>query len=66
MQGKIKKIIDTIIAQRSKGSSVVANLTRAKLAMKGVICDKYNETSEDDPAVIEKLKQIASELSIVI
>ena len=66
MTGKIKEIIDSIILQRSKGNSAVANLTRAKLAMKGVICDKYNEASEDDPAIIEKLKQIAIDLNIKI
>ena len=58
MAGKIKMMIDEIIEKRSKGNPAVADVIRAKLLMKGINYDKYTSTSEDDPAVIETLKDL--------
>lgn len=66
MAGRIKEIIDAIVEQRAKGNPALENLTKAKLAMKGVIPEKYTEVSADDPAIIEKLIGIASELNIKV
>lgn len=66
MAGTIKKMIDTIIAQKSKGDPVLAKTTKVKFVLKGIDPDKYTMTSEDDPTVIEKLKKIAAELCVAV
>lgn len=64
MAGSIKKMLDIIIEQRSLGNPVIERLTRAKLAMKGFIYDKYTNFSEDDPIKISTLRDIAQELNV--
>ncbi len=64
MPGKIKATMDIIIEQRSKGNSVIMRLTKAKLAMKGFIYEKYTVTSEDDPELIRNLYNIAREFNV--
>lgn len=66
MPGTIKKMIDSIIQQKAKGDPVITKTTRVKFVLKGIDPDKYTATSDDDPAVIAKLKQIAAELSVAI
>jgi hypothetical protein len=53
-----------IIQERSKGNPTIAFTTETKLVLKGINPDKWNDTSEDDPVVIDKLKQIGSEFGI--
>jgi hypothetical protein len=36
MAGKIKKLIDSLIEQRSQGSASIATTTRTKLLLKGI------------------------------
>ena len=62
MAGQIKKMIDKIIDQRANGNSTIVNIVRTKMILKGINPDKFNEASEDDPAVIEKLKKLEQEL----
>lgn len=64
MAGQVKKMIDTIIQQRSQGNPAIASSTRIKLAIKGIDPKNFTETSTDDPVVLGKLQQLAQELSI--
>lgn len=64
MAGKIKKIIDSIINQRSSGNPVLASTTKTKLLIKGIDPDKYSDSSDDDPSVIAKLEALAAELNV--
>ncbi len=66
MSGQIKKIVDSIIFQKSKGDNVLSQLVRTKLVLKGIDPAKFNESSSDDPAIIQKLKQIALEFQVSI
>jgi len=66
MAGKIKDIIDKIVEKRSNGNPTLIHLTKSKIVMKGIIPEKYTNTSEDDPVVIEKLVGLAKELNINI
>lgn len=66
MAGKIKRMIDTLIEKRANGNQTIVNTTRAKLRLKGISPDNYTLTSEDDPAVIEKLNSLAKELGIIL
>jgi len=64
MTGKIKNMLDTIIAQRANGNPTIASTTRAKILLKGINIDHYTETSEDDPVVMEKVRKIALEFGL--
>jgi len=62
MAGQIKRMLDSIVEQRAKGNSVLIQTTKTKLTLKGLDPDKFNSTSPDDPAVMEKVKAVATEL----
>lgn len=66
MTGKIKLLIDTLIERRSQGNESIASTTRTKLLLKGINSKKYSEQSEDDPAVIKTIMQIAQEMGITL
>ncbi len=64
MSGKIKKMIDTIIEQRSKGSPVIASTVKIKLILKGINPDKFTLNFDDDPIIIKKIEQIADDFGV--
>jgi hypothetical protein len=64
MPGQIKRMIDTIITQRSNGNTTIALTTKTKLLLKGINPDKFTLASEDDPSVVAKLRVIATELGV--
>lgn len=64
MAGKAKRLIDTIISQRSKGNPAVAKVVKAKFVLKGINPDNYTAGSADDPALIQKLEALARELGV--
>ena len=66
MPGKIKRTIDTIIAQRARGNAVIASTTRTKLVLKGINPSLYTATSPDDPVVLGKLSSLARDLGICL
>jgi len=66
MAGQIKKMIDKIIIKKSGGNPSLVYSTKIKLLMKGIDPNAYNKNSEDDPLVLEKMKQFARELEVEI
>jgi hypothetical protein len=66
MAGQIKRMIDTIIQERSKGNVTVATTTKTKMILKGLNPDFYHNGSEDDPKVMTRVKEIAAELGVVL
>ncbi len=64
MAGQIKKMIDFIIEERSGGNPALAKITTVKINLKGINPEKYDETSEDNPVVLEKLKILAKDLNL--
>ena len=64
MAGKINKLSDSLIEQSSQGSASIATTTRTKLLLKGIDAKKYTEQSDDDPAVINTIMQVANEMGI--
>jgi len=66
MPGRIKQIIDQIVRQRAGNDAVLVDTTKTKLILKGVNPDRFTVQSPDDPAVIEKLKIIATEMGVRI
>jgi len=66
MPGKIKRLINQIIQQKSGGKQVLANVVATKLILKGIDPDKFNDSSPDDPATIAKVAQIAAQMGVAI
>jgi len=64
MSGKAKAIIDTIMEQRAHGNTTLIATTRTKLMLKGINVDLYSASSNDDPAIVEKLVSIAKDMNI--
>ena len=64
MTGKIRMMIDEIVQKRSKGNATIASSTRTKLILKGIDVSKYTAVSDDDPAVIAQLENIAREMGL--
>jgi len=58
MAGKIKRMIEEILAERSKGSEMLAKVVRTKLILKGIDPAKFSDLSDDDPKIIKKLKKM--------
>jgi hypothetical protein len=66
MAGKIKKMINCIIAERAKGNPVMVSTTTTKLIVKGINPANYTDDSPDDYFVMEKLRNIAKEMNVKI
>lgn len=66
MPGQIKTMIDKIISERAHGNSTLVNTTRTKLLLKGIDPEKFGSGSTDDPAIIDKLRKLAQELSVAL
>ena len=66
MAGQIHNMIQTVITQKAKGNAVIANSIRTKLYLKGVAVDKYTALSPDDPAVMQKVREIAKEFGVLV
>ena len=66
MPGKVKKMIDQLIAQKAGGSTVMANVLMTKLLLKGIDPSKYSAISPDDPVVIAKVSAAAKEMGVTV
>jgi hypothetical protein len=55
LAGKIKKMIDEIIQERSRGNPAITEMTIAKLILKRVNPNKFDVNSLDDEVIIKKL-----------
>ncbi|OOM09338.1 FIST signal transduction protein [Clostridium saccharobutylicum] len=64
MAGRIKEIIDEIIRIRSRENPAIAEMTIAKLILKGFNPNKFDKNSIDDEVIIEKLYNIAKQLNV--
>ncbi len=62
MAGKIRRMIDSVIQQRAMGNPMLEKIIKTKMILKGVNPNKYTLESEDDPAVLDKLERMVSEL----
>lgn len=58
MAGKIRKLIDELVAVRTKGSASVAHFVRAHLVLSGIDPDRFDETSADDPDIVARLEKM--------
>lgn len=61
MAGEIKRMIDTIIEQRAKGSKILEGVVKTKLILKGVDPKNYTNDSPDDQDVINRLYAVMME-----
>jgi hypothetical protein len=64
MAGKIKALIDYIIEKRSEGNATLMVTTKTKIMLKGINPEIYTTTSEDNPVIERRLRDIGEELGI--
>jgi hypothetical protein len=64
MSGKVKQLIDAIVAHRSRGNPSMAGFVRAKLMLKGIDPSQFTESSSDDSDVLRKLESLAREFGV--
>lgn len=64
MAGKVKRIIDEIISQRSGGNPTFMMTTKTKLILKGINPDKFTASAEDDPVMIQKVLAVAKDMGV--
>jgi hypothetical protein len=64
MAGTAKKLIDLLISEKSKGNRDIENFIRVKLTMKGIPVNKLTEGTDDDPVVINKIKDVLKEFGV--
>ncbi len=62
MAGRIRKMIDSIIEQRTKDNPMMAGVIKTKLALKGIDPTKFTAQSDDDPVIIGKLEAFLKEM----
>ena len=46
--------------------SIIARSIKTKMILKGIAVDKYTPASPDDPAVVQKVKDIAKEFGLMV
>ena len=78
MAGQIQKMIQTVITKKANGNVVIANSIQTKMylkgiadiyqknCMKGIAVNKFKAMSPDDPAVMQKVREIAKEFGVVV
>ncbi|QST03105.1 hypothetical protein IMZ31_21385 (plasmid) [Pontibacillus sp. ALD_SL1] len=66
MAGKVKKAIEQIITENAKGDSLLEEMTKTKIIMKGINPRLYDVHTEDDPEVLGKLQDLAHNLGVTI
>lgn len=66
MAGQIKRMIDEIVTQKAKGDRALEYLMEAKLALKGINTKKYDEQSDDDPVILNRLRSVAKDFGVAI
>lgn len=58
MAGKIRQMIDSIIAQTATDNPVLERVIKTKMILKGINPAKFTPESDDDPAIIAKLENM--------
>jgi hypothetical protein len=64
MSGQIKRLVDFIVKERSKGDPLVADTTRVRLLLKGVDPARFTAESNDDPATLDRVRKAAIDFGI--
>lgn len=62
MAGEVKRLIDQLIVLRTRGERGLVAPLKIKLIMKGVDPDLYDDSSPDNPMIVERVKSIAREM----
>ena len=64
MAGEIKRMLDSLVEQRAQGNPTLVATTISKLILKGVNPNRFDNSSPDDPALLAKIKTIATEFGV--
>jgi hypothetical protein len=62
--GKMRELIDKILAHQQKTYAAAVPSTRAKMMLKGINPDQVTAQTEDDPRKVAELEKLAQSLQI--
>ena len=63
-RGKAKKLLEMIVARRSKRNPQAAEAIKVKLALKGMNPDDFTEDTPDNPELLKKIESMARQYGI--
>jgi hypothetical protein len=63
-KGKIRELLDRIIARRSKGNLQAAEALKVKFALKGINPEHFSAETMDDPALLQRMVSMAQDYGI--
>mgnify|MGYP006273704469 CR=1 FL=1 len=66
MAGQIHKTLNEIIKKVSNGNPIIETNTKTKLILRGLDPDSFDENSEDDQVVLDKVNQVAKEFNVQV
>ena len=64
MAGQVRALLNRIIEFRTRGNPFLVPFVRARIMLKGICPENYDETSEDDPVMISRVKMLAVDMGI--
>ena len=59
-------LITRILDEKARGNPMMVGALKTKMILKGINVDKYTSFSDDDAAVLDKLKQLARDLGVTV
>jgi hypothetical protein len=66
MAGQLKRMLDQVMQERSRGNPTLLSTTRTKLLLKGIRVADFTDSSPDDPAMIQRVRSAASEMGVTL
>ena len=66
MAGTAKRMIDKLIAEKSKGDKYIESTISVKLILKGIMVNKITSSTPDDPSIIAKIREAGKEYGIML
>ncbi|MCC8165648.1 MAG: hypothetical protein LIQ31_05765 [Planctomycetes bacterium] len=66
MPGKVKAMIEELIQLRTRGERALVAPLKIKLIMKGIDPDTFDDSTPDNPLIIQRVSTIAKEMGFDI
>lgn len=66
MAGKIKEMLDKIVAKRGRGNKVLTDIVHTRLVLRGFDPDKFSADTPDDAELIDRVRELAQELNVTL
>jgi hypothetical protein len=65
-RGRVKRMLDTIVATRGRSNPLLIRTTRTKLILAGLNPSKFDASTPDDPALLARVRDVAREYGVCV